>query len=110
MKSFNVINWDPNRKVFEPYDVIPYLVDMYYKVCEDHQKYPKNKYFKVPNTFEEFKEFVQKESQYQFWGRCEYEIILSDWPGQQKEEKVDIYWQIMMNIDLITEIVMNTCK
>ena len=41
---------------------------------------------------------------YQFWSRCEYEIILIDWPCQQKHEKWDVYKQIMMNIDIVTDI------
>ena len=44
---------------------------------------------------------------YQFWSRCEYEIILQDWPGQTKQEKVDVYWQIKNNLDLVTEVLIN---
>ena len=106
MKSFNVINWDSNRKVFEPYDVIPYFVDAYNRVVKNHKEFPKNDHYKVPETFEEFKKFVIDEGHYQFWGRCEYEIILVDWPCQKHEEKWDVYQQIMMNLDLVTRILM----
>ena len=110
MKSFNVIIWEPNHKVFEPYDIIPYLVNAFQERVKNYKKYPKNDYWKIPTNFEEFKEFIEKESQYQFWGRCEYEVILVDWPCLKTEKKIDVYWQIMMNIDLITEIVMEECK
>ena len=32
MKEFNVIIYEPNRKQFEPYDVIPYFVKCYKKL------------------------------------------------------------------------------
>lgn len=99
MKTFNVIIYDPNHKKFVPYNVIPYFVQAYEELKE-------KKYKKLPKTFEEFKEFVKDESLYQFWSRCEYEIILKDWPCGQKEEKWDVYGQIMMNIDLITRLLM----
>ena len=94
MKSFNVINYDCNKKKFIQFDVIPYLVSVY------------NELKKRPKTFNEFKEFVKTESQYQFWGRCEYEIILVDWPCKGREEKWDVYRQIMMNLDVVTKILM----
>jgi len=110
MKSFNVIIWDPNNKVFEPYDIIPYFIDAYNKVIKNHKEFPKNDYYKIPTNFEEFKEFIKKEGHYQFWGRCEYEIILVDWPCQKTEKKIDVWEQIEMNLDLVTKIVMEECK
>ena len=96
---FNVITYEPNSKKFEPYDIIPYFVRTYNELKE-------KKYKKIPKTFEEFKEFVRSEGMYQFWGRCEYEIILVDWPCQKVEKKIDIWNQIEMNLDLITDLVM----
>lgn len=91
-KEFNVILWDPNKKKFIPYNVIPYLVKQY-------------KEKKFSGTFEELKKFIKGCSTYQWWARCEYEIILSDWPGCKTQKKIDIHSQVMMNLDLITEIV-----
>lgn len=99
MESFNVIVFDINAKEFKTYDVLPYLV----------REYKAKKKNDRPHTFDEFKAFVKKESTYQFWGRCEYEIILSDWPPSDKGEcdrKVDVHWQIMNNIDIVTELLM----
>ena len=101
MKNFNVIVWDINRRQFTTYDVIPYLIQQY------NETKKMDSYKKTPETFEEFKKFVDKESMYQWWSRCEYEIILQDWPGQTKQEKVDVYWQIKNNLDLVTEILIN---
>lgn len=121
MKKFNVTVYNVNSKEFENYDIIPYLINRYEKAI------------RKPKTFDEFKEFIKGESQYQWWSRCEYEIILSPWPyltspserydkkGENDIEawkkhwkehlkeckKIDVYDQVMMNIDIITEIIMN---
>lgn len=95
MKNFYVINYDFNRQEFYPYDVIPYLINEY------------NKLQNKPKTFEDIKEFIIKESKYMWWGRCEYEIILKDWPSQTTSEKWDVYKQVMMNIDIITNILID---
>ena len=100
MEIFNVIVYDFNRNKFESYNIIPYLVRTYNEI-DTH-------YNKIPVTFEEFKEFVRKEAMYQFWARCEYEIILVDWPSQKHEEKWDVYQQILMNLDLVTKLVMES--
>lgn len=94
MEKFNVIIEDINTRKFIPYDVIPYLVDQYKKAKDK------------PSTFLEFKEFIRKESMYQWWSRCEYEIVLQSWPIGKNEEKIDVYWQVMMNINIITDILM----
>jgi len=101
MRAFNVIVYDFNHKKFIPYDVIPYFVQAYNDLKE-------KKYKKVPETFEEFKEFVRSKGMYQFWARCEYEVILVDWPGQKVEKKIDVWNQIEMNLDIVTKIVMDS--
>ena len=96
IKEFNVIIYNPNSNKFEKYNVIPYFVN-----CYKSQKKDK------PITYEEMKTFVTSRSMYQFWARCQYEIILSDWPCEKEKYKLDVHEQIMNNIDLVTEIVMN---
>ena len=92
MRNFYVIIYNINKRCFEPYEVMGYFIRCY--------KEAKVK----PKTFEEFKEFIKEKSMYQFWSRCEYEIILKDWPCGTTEEKWDVYRQIMMNIDTVTDV------
>ena len=125
MKQFNVINFDFNAQKFVAYDVIPYFVREYREQVEqydaskleleiakteDEIEIAKSNldYWKVPVTFDEFKKFVKYKAQYQFWSRCEYEIILVDWPCQKTEEKWDVYDQIMMNLDVVTRLVVES--
>lgn len=97
-KPFNVIHWDPNGKKFESYDVMPLFIERYRKT--------KTK----PKTIQEIKTFIEQESMYQYWSRCEYEIILSDFPNGQCSEKWDIHKQVIMNLDVITQIFMENIK
>lgn len=92
MEKFNVIIYDVNKNKFTSYNIIPYLKNAYQE--------SKHK----PTTFDEFKKFILSKSLYQWWSRCEYEIILLDWPCEKHFEKWDVYKQVEMNIDLITKI------
>lgn len=91
IKPYKVISWDFNHDDIEYYDIMPFLIDSYKKI-------KKNK----PKTFDEIKEFIINESRYRFWSRCEYEVIITGWPKQKREVKIDIFNQIMENIDVIT--------
>lgn len=94
-KKFNVLNAMYGDKVGK-YDIMPYLIAVYKSTKKDRR----------PTTFEEAKEFIISNGRYQWWGRCEYEIIVADWPCQKNERKIDIFEQVMMNIDIITDIFM----
>jgi hypothetical protein len=96
MKSFNVINGDFNSNKMEAYDIMPFFVNKYKDTSKN----------KRPTDFESAKKFIKSWSATQFWMRCEYEIILSDWPNQSHREKWDVDKQINMNLDIVTEIFM----
>ena len=85
--------YDFNTKKVVPLDIIPYLKSCYKQWADK------------PVCFEKFKKLVEEESRYQFWSRCEYELMVNSFP-KSKEIKTDVYQQIMMNIDLITNILM----
>lgn len=97
IKPYYVLNWDFNRDKIEYYDIMPYFIDVYKKL-----KKSRSKNVTVPTTYDEIKEFIIKESQYMFWSRCEYEVLIYDWPKSESCHKLDIHEQIMMNIDVIT--------
>ena len=94
---FFVINEKINASIFEPYDVMPYLVECY----KDAKKKKKQ-----PQTVEEFEDFIKKNSMYMYWGRCQYEVVLKSWPCGDNEKKIDVHWQIMMNLSIVTEVLM----
>lgn len=95
---FYVINENVNAQKFEPYDVMPYLIECYKKV-----KRRKNH----PTTFDEFKKFVKDEIMYMYWSRCQWELFLVDFPCEKIKRKIDVHFQIMMNIDIVTKVLMH---
>lgn len=116
MKSFNVIIYDFNSKKFKSYDIIPYLLLRWEEFLKKaiFVDDPLD-YWKIPTTFEEYKNWIDGELKYQYWGRCQYELVLSPWPPKENEEremileknsaeKWDIYQQCVMNIDIIAQI------
>lgn len=100
--KFYVIEWDINQDTIKHFDVLPYFRRAYEKRVTE-----KSDYFKVPKTIEDFKKFIEDESMYQFWARCEYEMVIHGWPVEKNDYKIDVHEQIMMNIDIITDIL---CK
>lgn len=93
---FYVICENVNKKDFEKHDVMPYLISCY-KETEKKDR---------PTTLDEFKDFVDRKSMYMYWARCQYEIVLVDWPCQRNSKKIDIYWQIKNNFDLVVRLFM----
>lgn len=95
---FYVIIEDVTAKEFKKYDVMPYFVDCYDKVRRNER----------PKTFDEFKEFVKSKSMYMYWSRCEYEVVISSLIGFAEEKKIDVHYQVMNNIDLVTRLLMES--
>ena len=94
---FYVINEDINSREFKKYNVMPYFINCY-KEARKKKKQPK--------TFDEFKEFVKSNSMYMYWSRCQWELLLVDFPCEKIKRKIDVHFQIMMNIDVIVGILM----
>lgn len=51
---------------------------------------------------EDFANQLDKEFMYQYWSRCQYEVLIKPWVGDEAvERKVDIYEQLKMNWDAV---------
>lgn len=100
MVEYRVITWDFSTDRVEHYDIMPYL----YRRLEEKRK--KRQIVLKDLTLEKLKEFIDAESMYQFWARCEYEVILSSWPPRENghRHKMDVYEQIHMNLDNIAKL------
>lgn len=53
-------------------------------------------------TYDEIKEEVKRELMFCYWSKSEYEVIVSNWGGKDFEKKIDIWYQLEPNLDLIT--------
>lgn len=103
MKKFNVLFYNFNSRKIESYDVLPYFRNEW-KRCKK-KDYDDNEI----KTVTQLKKWIISKSQYQYWGRCEYEFLIAPWPYREdklKEEliKIDVHEQLIMNIDLIVNI------
>ena len=107
---FNVILVKYNGDV-EQYDIMP-------KIMEEWQTQKKHKYkywtqhtvgsqiTYMPRTLEEMQQFVRYATM-DFWCRCEYEMLVKDWPCGKKETKIDVYTQIDMNNEVVAKLLMD---
>ena len=65
----------------------------------------------TPNlTINEISELIKRKAQWQFWGRCEYEHLISSWPpyAADKGYKIDVYVQLELNWDRFIEYILIT--
>ena len=91
--------WNVFREDFSSGDIIQWNIFRHGRFYEDLQKTFK-RLRKEPER-EEVAEIVRRDLMYYFWSKCEYEIIISGFPGREgKEEKIDVYTQVMMNWDI----------
>ena len=89
MIPFNVICYSSITDKFEAYDIMSHLISVHNR---------------NEQITEDIRKFIIEESMCQWWSRCEYEMIIKDWPGNTIEEKWDVHKQVMMNVDVVTQI------
>jgi hypothetical protein len=101
-KIFNVLEYDFNSRNISYYDVLPY-----FRRCWNAKDFNFEKdEVKDRNTLSIW---IKRTSHYNFWARCEYEFLMAPWPYREDKliddmKKIDVHEQIMMNIDIITDI------
>lgn len=119
MLSWNVLFEDFNKKEIIYYDIFK----------GGHYEEIAKRLKKLTNSKEEFTEEFKHQLRYQFWGRSEYEVVVTSWPPYiEKEEldrinqeavkyrtnvnltvgrKIDIYEQLKMNWQQFIDYVWN---
>lgn len=98
---FYVLLWDFNKKEIEQFDVMePLLKGLKEEKKRGYRLFCDNK---KPETFDEYKKFILSYCQYRFWSKCEYEILVNGFPPNGESKKIDAFYQIKMNIDIITQ-------
>lgn len=63
----------------------------------------------VKDNKDEFLDRLKRSLQYYYWSKCEWEIILSDWPPSKKfnDKKISVYDQVYNNWSIFSEYVWN---
>lgn len=102
MLEWNVFVEDFNAKEIKAYNIFEHGSFM-----EDLKKiYKKNK-----GDRENFDKELIRIIKYYFWAKCEWEVIISDWPPSKTkpvEVKVDVFDQIMLNREIFLNYVWNS--
>ena len=93
--KWNVYICNQNKRHIEEFNIFDHQ-----KFLESINSY-KNAHSNTLPKMEDFCYFLKNELMYYFWGKCEYEVILSSWPPDEKcsDIKVDVFQQIMLNFD-----------
>lgn len=102
MKEFKVLEYDFFERRIRAYDVIPYFVRM---MDADDDLFDRC----LIKDRETLKNWIIRASRYNFWSRCEYEFLMAPWPYSKETLekdliKIDVHEQIMMNIEVLTDI------
>ena len=94
--EWNVYTYNCNARRVEPYNIFNH-----YSFIKDCQKALKE--FKDDKG--QFIESIRRSLMYYYWSKCEWEIVISDFPPHQdfSGKKVDVYDQIRMNWDSFVE-------
>lgn len=107
MRKFNVLEYSWRGQV-QPYDVLPYFRNTWHEKRFNFGK-------KNVKTRADLRAWIERASKYMYWARCEYEFIMLPWPYNTEHptkdaEKIDVHYQIMMNIDVIADILAEEFK
>jgi len=89
-----------NLKEIKVYNIFEH--SGFYNYCAEASK-------EYQNSKKAFATSVKHALTYYFWCKCEWEIILSDWPPSEQfnKKKVSVYDQVMLNWDVFIDYVWN---
>ena len=95
--KWNVLIHDFNGDKIVSYNVLnnDYLIDSLKKAIKKEEVV----------SYGDVKEFLSRKFKAQYWSRAEYEILVSGLFDRSEAEKIDVWYQLEMNIDNITEYV-----
>lgn len=95
------LTWNVYVEYFNDKKIKTYNIFNHYSFLQDCIKFAKKRGMKKENFAEE----IRKSLQYFFWGKCEWEIILSAWISSKSvpDVKIDVYEQVMLNFDIFID-------
>lgn len=51
----------------------------------------------------DFSEVVKRWAMWHYWSKCEWEVIITDWPKYNNEYKMDVFEQLEANWEIFTD-------
>ena len=101
--KFKVLTYKQGK--VEQYDVLPYFRNCWKEKYNKDQK-TAIKTSKQPSKRRQlFKEYIIARSKYLYWGRCEFEMLLANWPfgSYRMKEELKKFLQNPINLDDYTQ-------
>ena len=86
-----VLYFDSNNQIFRGFDIF------------SHSSFAKEFSELKKDNFESFQTDLMNLIKYYFWAKCEYELVLGDWPCGEVSRKIDVYTQLVTNWDRFAE-------
>ena len=120
--KFYALYKDFNNGEVKAYDVLSIIWDDIFtksgKISKDRFRYlgspEKGWHFEPVTTRGQLKLFLEGKFMNMFWSRCEWEVIVCDWPygndgliESARPKKIDVWDQLKANLDVITDLVWN---
>lgn len=110
--SFYALVKDFNTGKVEKYDIMERLLDFVdWDVKHDTFHYWNKDHHQLDvRCYNDFVIYAENALKYLFWGKCEYEFVIVDWPykddsiKESRPVKIDVYDQIEPNLELIASI------
>ena len=101
---WNVLLWNFNRDEVIKYNIFSnsslFVQDLHKEIRQ-----------KRVTNYNELRDYISHWSKYNYWSKAEYEIAISGLHSKNDTyEKIDIDYQVQMNLDRITEYVNEKCK
>lgn len=93
-----MLEWKVIIGNFNSGEIEQYNVFRHYGFMQDLIKIKK----KYGGDREKFTDEVRTSLRYFYWAKCEWEVIVSHWPGNSErfhDKKIDVYDQVAMNFD-----------
>ena len=89
MLEWKVYVSDFNEKEINEYNVFDHM--RFYEDCKKNAR-------KNIHNYDEFCRQLRIDLAYYYWSKCEWEIVITDWPTSGEcETKVDVFDQVMLN-------------
>ena len=101
--KWNVWRYDINTKELKQFNIFSHS-----RYNEDIREYM-YKYIKKQISKDIFIDGIRKTTLYYFWGKAEYEIIISPLIGNHYNKKTDIKEQLELNWDRYIEYLLHVC-
>lgn len=100
-----------NGTELKPYNVITerLIEDLIKVVGKKYYDIDANKY-DILDSRSKFIKRLRSELMYRYWGKCEWEFVCSNWSGKEFEQKIDVWYQLAPNIEVIADLIIQAME